>query len=284
MEQSSDNLKDVYKEIGTIDSYFGVKKENGKISLYYDPSFLKYCNYSNNTGKGGCNDYFQWASCGFIYLVETLKKYILDYDKLAEYAILWLCYKLNIAPNGCDMNLVKFYNNHIEKNNDYKKKINGDDSPTYKDIIDKKKYLMNIKEIPKFNALFYILFLSYNLIDANDFNCTDYSSFPTRFVSQFKELNKNSNNIKGSLYTQILSTLSNDYKNIKNIYHEKKSCEFPPLPELTPKNPEGTSSSSSILNTLIPGLSTFAIPVFLGVAYKTIYKKKIKKSKEENET
>ncbi|SCL87443.1 Plasmodium variant antigen protein Cir/Yir/Bir, putative [Plasmodium chabaudi adami] len=90
--------------------------------------------------------------------------------------------------------------------------------------------------------------------------------------------------IENSSYNKLLSTLSNDYNNLKKIYGNK-CTNFKSLPELTPqkipvgnsakggeqmlgKTYEATSSSSSILNTVIPVLSTFAIPVFLGVAYK----------------
>ncbi|KEG01640.1 hypothetical protein YYE_03740 [Plasmodium vinckei vinckei] len=274
MANSSYDIQKVYKEIGTIDGYFGVKKVNEKITLYYDKSILKYCNYSNTSGTGGCDDYFQWANCGFIYLLMLLKeKFDLEYDKLAEYVILWLSYKLNTAPDRCNMNLVKFYTNYIEKNDYYNKKIKVDGSTTYKDIIDKKKDLMNIKELSKFNGLFYILFLSYYFIDAKDFECTTYLGFVNQFVQNFKDLNNDPKNIESSSFSQILYTLSNDYENIKKIYNDKKSCEIPSIPQLNPKslvrNPEGTSSGSSILNTVIPGLSAFSvIPVFLGVAYK----------------
>ncbi|KEG00236.1 hypothetical protein YYE_04904, partial [Plasmodium vinckei vinckei] len=263
-----------YKEIGTIDGYFGVKEgKDGKKTLYYNELIHKYCNYSITSGTGGCDVYFQWANCGFIYLLKSLKdKYNLDYDKLAQYAILWLSYKLNTAPDGCNINLVKFYTEYIEKNNYYNEKIKDNGSTTYKGIIDKKKDFMNIKEITKFNALFFIIFSSYYLIDAKDFECTKYLGFVNQFVQNFKDLNNDPKNIENSSFSQILSTLSNDYENIKKIYNDKKSCEIPSIPQLTPKspvrNPEATSSSSSIASKLIPGLSTFAIPVFLGVAYK----------------
>ncbi|VEV56189.1 PIR protein CIR protein [Plasmodium vinckei vinckei] len=290
MEKSSYDIEKVYKEIGTIDSYFGVKKENGKTSLYYNELIHKYCNYSITSGTGGCDVYFQWANCGFIYLLKLLKdKYNLDYDKLAQYAILWLSYKLNTAPDGCNINLVKFYTEYIEKNYYYNEKIKDNGSTTYKGIIDKKKDFMNIKEIPKFNALFFILFSSYHFIYDNNFDCTVYLNFVNQFVQYFQELNNDSKNIEKSSFSQILSTLSNDYKNLKNICDNDKSCKIPPIPQLNPKkinalSPESTSSSSSILNIVIPGLSTFAIPVFLVVAYKTLFKKQIKKNKEENET
>ncbi|VEV55623.1 PIR protein CIR protein [Plasmodium vinckei vinckei] len=303
MAQTSYNIKDVYKAIYTIDDYFW---ENTNNQLIVNPKYKdliqKYCHYGNTSGKGNChNDYLKMASSGVIHLLESLKKYNLEDDKLAQYAILWLSYKLNIYSKITAKNLNDFYNSYIEKNEYYNKKINDDDnSMTYKDIINKKQNLMNIKELSKFDLPFYILFDLYSKLHGNVLNCTDYSGYVNVFVSRFKELNNDPKNIENSSYSQILSTLSNDYKNLKNIYDmDKVKCVyFPSLPALTPKkisveksvqpttlSHESTSSTLSILNTVIPGLSTFSvIPVFLGIAYKTIYKKKIKKNKEENET
>ncbi|KEG00166.1 hypothetical protein YYE_04986 [Plasmodium vinckei vinckei] len=277
-----------YKEFVTINSYFEEeKKQNGEISLKSQESIHDYCHYENDSGKGNCCDYFQMTSSGVIYLLKNLKeKCNLDYDKLAEYAILWLIYKLNIKENNT---VIKndFYDKYIETNKDYNKKIK-DDNLTYKGIINRKKDLMdmNINEIFKLEAPFNILYYLYYVIRVDDCNCTNDSNYANKFVQNFEALNNDSNNIKDSPFSQILSTLSNDYKNFIKIYHNKdKSCDFPPLLDLNPKKisveksgkdgeqislqpPEGTSSSSSILNTIIPGLSTFAIPAFLGIAYK----------------
>ncbi|KEG00961.1 hypothetical protein YYE_03994 [Plasmodium vinckei vinckei] len=297
------NIKDLYKEIGTINNYFNENQET-QIARIQKLPIHKYCHYRNNSENGKCNDYFEMASSGVIHLLKTLKKYVSDYDKLAEYTILWLSYKLNRHSKYSETNLNEFYTKYIEKNNDYNKKINDDDGLTYKDIINRKKNLMdmNINEISKHYGPFNILFYLYYIFPDEYPYCSDRLGLAKSFVDQFKVLNNDSKNIEGSLYTQILSTLSNDYKNLKNMYHDYKHCDFLPLSELTPKkipvdiseklsaqpttlSSEATSSSSSILKTVIPGLSTFSvIPAFLGIAYKTIYKKTIKKSKEENET
>ncbi|VEV54720.1 PIR protein CIR protein [Plasmodium vinckei vinckei] len=310
MAKRSCDINNVYKEISTINNYFSeYEATSGVIVQTNNPSINKYCHYGNNSGNGNCNnDYFRKASSGVIYLLKNLKdKCDLEYDKIAEYAILWLSYKLHKKPKNNFTNLNEFYTKYIVNNNDYNKVINDNDSMTYKDIIDKNKDLMNIKEISKFYEAFNILFSSYNLINANKLDCTKHSSYAKNFADKFKDLNNDSNNIKDSPFSQILSTLSGDYNNLKKIYHDKdKSCDFPDLPKIEPKEIyvensgkdsekssgqllgdtfEVTSSSSSILNTVIPGLSTFSvIPVFLGVAYKTIFKKQIKKTKEENET
>ncbi|VEV54552.1 CIR protein PIR protein [Plasmodium vinckei vinckei] len=279
MAQPSYDLKKVYKEIFTISNYCVESKGQLTVNSNHK-SIHDYCNSWRNSGKGNCDCYLQLASCGFIYLLENLKKYGLDDDKLAEYAILWLSYKLNTAPENCDMNLNNFYTEYIEKNNYYNEKIKDNGSTTYKGIIDKIKVLIDIKEISKFNDIFYTLFFSYFVIDYNNFECTNYLEFANKFVQYFQNLNNDPKNIEKSSFSQILSTLSNDYNNLKNIY-ENKSCKIQSIPKINPKSPvensgqmlgetpEATSSSLSILKTVIPGLSTFfVIPVFLGVAYK----------------
>ncbi|SCL86518.1 CIR protein [Plasmodium chabaudi adami] len=283
MTKSSDNLKDVYKEFSTIDGYFYVvNNDQFRVSTEHK-SIVQYCNYENISGTYDCNDYFKLAICSFIHLLKKYKDKLED-DKLAEYVILWLSYKLNTVKDKCDMNLNNFYTKHIEKNEYYNNIINGEDNITYKKIIDKIKNLMNTKEISKFNDPFSILFYLYNVFHDKSLNCQRYLGKAKEFAQYFEDLNKDSNDKDNSSYTQILSTLSNDYKNLKN-----KCPQFQSLSEIkrsqssaensvddpgkvsgqhTALISEGTSSSSSTLNTVIPVLSTFAIPVFLGVAYK----------------
>ncbi|EUD69608.1 hypothetical protein YYG_05177 [Plasmodium vinckei petteri] len=164
-----------------------------------------------------------------------------------------------------------------ETNKDYNKKIKDNDL-TYKEIINKKRDLMNINEMTNFSYPFGILIYLYN---SNNLNCTSHLTQAKEFAARFEKLNKDSNHIENSSYNKILSTISNDYGNLK-----KKCDKFPSLPELTPqKRPaeisgkgsekilghtsEVTSSSSSISTTLIPALSIVsAIPVLLGIAYK----------------
>ncbi|CAD2097833.1 CIR protein PIR protein [Plasmodium vinckei petteri] len=286
MAQSSYNIKDVYKDINTINNYFTETKYSFGATLYRtDPIINKYCHYGNTSGNGNCRDYIQRTSSGVIHLLEKLKdKKGLEYDKLAEYAILWLRYKLNQTAPYNNTQLNEFYTNHIEKNNDYNNKIKDNDL-TYKEIIDKKKDLMNINEMTKFSYPFNLLLILYNATNANKLNCTNHSHYASEFATRFKWFNNDPNNIEGSSYNKILSTISNDYGNLK-----KKCDNFPPLPIIEPKkrpsenlvvNPVGksgqptalssevTSSSSSILSTLIPGLSVVSvIPVFLGISYK----------------
>ncbi|CAD2087421.1 CIR protein PIR protein [Plasmodium vinckei lentum] len=257
------NIKDVYSVFNKIDGYFYEKKLDGGGTVEYtDASIRKYCPNKNSSGYGTCSDYLQRARSGVINLLENLEKYNLEYDKLAEYAILFLSYKLKQHSQHKSTNLNTFYTKHIEKNVDYNKKIKGNGSPTYKEVIDKKKDLMNmnIKERSKFNDPFSILVLLYNEIKKNNKDCTNLSKKANEFVQNFKELNEDSNINGNTSYIKLLSTLSNDYDNFKIYFAEKcNGCnDLPTLPEI--KTPP---------SKLIPALSVVSvIPVFLGIAYK----------------
>ncbi|KEG00383.1 hypothetical protein YYE_04894 [Plasmodium vinckei vinckei] len=260
MAESCYNFKDVSSVFNEIDGYVGV--ENGGNVEYVKAPVINYCPYRNEHGNL-CINYLEKASSGLIYLLKSLEdKFDSKYDKLAEYAILWLCYKLNQHSDNKykSANLNNFYTNHIEKNNHYNKKINDSNSMNYKDIIDKKKDLMNmnIKEILKFYEALKTLFSMYDDCNESGLNCNNCSEKAKTFANQFKELNKDSKNIDNILYSQMLSTLSNDYDNLKYIYDNNKCPNSPPLPMIK------TPSSK-----FLPALSTFSvIPVFLGVAYK----------------
>ncbi|SCL84080.1 Plasmodium variant antigen protein Cir/Yir/Bir, putative [Plasmodium chabaudi chabaudi] len=286
MENSSYDIEKVYKEFATIDDYFYVTEDGTfRVNTQHE-SIDNYCNSGSNSGFGKCNDYLEMTNCSLIYLLKTLKEnYALEDDKLAEYAILWLSYKLNKNKKNTFKNLSEFYNSYIETNEHYNKNINGDDSLSYKAIINNKKNLMdmNIKEISKFNDPFSVLFYLYNVFHGERLNCETNLKLAKEFAEYFQEPNKGSNNIENSSYNKLLSTLSNDYNNLKKIYvNENKCSNFQSLPELTPQknpvgnsgqhtvlSPESTPSSSSILNTVIPVLSTFfVISLFMGVAYK----------------
>ncbi|CDU18691.1 YIR protein, partial [Plasmodium yoelii] len=275
-----------YSAIKTISNYFeGSNNGQLTVSKKYENLINNYCHYEN-TSEGNCNnEHFKMISSGVIHLINNLKgKNVLDYDKLAEYAILWLCYILNIKENNNITNLNKFYTDYIEKNKCYNDKINDSDSITYKTIINKKKDLMDNNEISKFNAPFNTLYYLYYVARDGNPDCDTNLEYANSFAKEFEKLNNDPNNKENSSYNKLLSTLSNDYNNLINKYGENKCPDFNSLSKIEPKkNPvedSGTysgqisgetsegASSPSITSKLIPGLSIFAIPVFLGVAYK----------------
>ncbi|CAD2099485.1 CIR protein PIR protein [Plasmodium vinckei] len=254
MAESCYNFKDVSNVFNEIDRHFYVKQTDG--TEYISNPIKSYCQFMNNiSGSSVCYSYLQGATSGVIHFLKTLEtKFDSKYDKLAEYAILWLCYKLNQNPSYKSTNLNHFYTNYIEKKMYYNNKIK-DNGLSYKEIIDKKKNLMNmsIKEILKFYEALKTLCSLYDECNKNEFDCNKCSENANKFAEQFKELIKDSKNIENSSYSQMLFTLSDDYNNLKN-----NCTDFPSIPTI--KTP---------LTTLIPALSTFSvIPVFLGIAYK----------------
>ncbi|SCL84034.1 CIR protein [Plasmodium chabaudi adami] len=259
MEESSDNLKDPYYEIHTINNYFW-EDNNGNLKV--NPkckSIHNYCYYGDTPGKDKCNNYLEMTNCSVIYLLKTLKEtYKLKDDKIAEYAILWLNYNLNINPNNNFTNLNEFYTKYIVNNKCYDDKIK--DKMTYKNIIDANKDLtnMNIKEISKFSGPFSILFYLYYAYYHYYWDCDRNLGYANSFVSEFKNLNDDPNNIENSSYNKLLSTLSNDYNNLKNIFYDKNaSCKFPSLPKIEPKeNSVGNSGKGS---GQIMGQSSYSI-------------------------
>ncbi|VTZ68198.1 CIR protein [Plasmodium chabaudi chabaudi] len=260
MPNPSYNIEDVYKEFATIDGYFYVDQDDGSITHVTNKAIHNYCDYRDRSRNCKCCGYYEMTSSGVIYLLENLKKKCnLDDDKLAEYAILWLSYKLKIKDNPIIKKLSDFYKSYIDTNNYYNENINGGDGLTYKAIIDKKKDLMdmNINDIFKLEAPFNILYYLYNVIHDEHPDCEKNLDYAKNFAEKYEILlNNNDTGIDDSLYSQILSILSTDYNNL-----QKKCTNFPSLP-VYPRN-------FSIKVTLIPITFIFvAIPIFLEFAYK----------------
>ncbi|SCL87379.1 Plasmodium variant antigen protein Cir/Yir/Bir, putative, partial [Plasmodium chabaudi chabaudi] len=244
MRNPSYKIEDVYKEFVTISNYFDRDENDGSNTIVNNQGIHNYCYYGDKQlEKDKCSGYYEMTSSGVIHLINNLKgKNVLDYDKLAEYAILWLSYKLKIKENNRIKKLSDFYNSYIETNDCYNKNINGGDGLTYKAIIDKKKDLMdmNISEIFKLEALFNILYDLYNVIHDEHPDCEKNLDYANDFAEKYEVLlNNNDTGIDDSLYSQILSILSTDYNNL-----QKKCTNFPSLP-VYPRN-------FSIKVTLIP--------------------------------
>ncbi|KEG00962.1 hypothetical protein YYE_03995 [Plasmodium vinckei vinckei] len=182
-----------------------------------------------------------------------------------EYIIIWLIYMLNLKDGNPISNLNVFFVQY--KNKRGGPSLISTNSKDYSNVID--NLIFNNNYLVDMNKN--IIYKFYNLLKSL---CSMYNDIN----KDTKLLNNNDFDTDGSSHRTLLSSLSTDYNNLKNKYGNNKSCDFPSIPKIVPiKNsaqptalsPEATSSSSSILNTLIPGLSTFsAIPVFLGIAYK----------------
>ncbi|VTZ68603.1 CIR protein [Plasmodium chabaudi chabaudi] len=186
---------------------------------------------------------------------------------IAQYIIIWLSYILSLKENNNISNLKDFYDLYINSNDKYNDKITGvKDYTSYKDLIDKNNYFlsMNMKIVSKFYTSFKSLCSMYNEIEGNKSNSTKCLEEAKNFVDEYEKHNENYDINKDSLYSQILSTLLTDYNNFKSYFVEKCShCrDISAFPVIK------TTSSLSIASKLIPVLLMFAIPIFLGIAYK----------------
>ncbi|SCL95637.1 Plasmodium variant antigen protein Cir/Yir/Bir, putative [Plasmodium chabaudi adami] len=286
--------KELCVAINEIDKLFRVEKNDSGSFIKYDDSLKAYCPIPKNVDNQECAYYEKVVASAFIALLTLFKNVdydeeenVLEDDKLAEYAILWLCYKINQETHTF-RNLNEFYNKHLINTEKYVKEENGAEAyKSYKDIINKKHDLMNmdIQIISKFYEALQILCNMHNEGKEKNTDCAKCSQKANEFVKSFKELNDDSNHIEGSSYSQILFTLSNDYDNFKKSCCNGQSKNLPSLPQIKPtkysaqnylerpghtygQTSEDISSKSPIANTLIPVLSIFAVPIFLGIAYK----------------
>ncbi|SCL89754.1 Plasmodium variant antigen protein Cir/Yir/Bir, putative [Plasmodium chabaudi adami] len=264
--------------------------------------YIDYCPEKGEGGNRQCETNSEKISAGVLWLLSTFE-HISDGNfsenekgQLAEYAILLLSSKLYPILNEESTTLKNVYTKYIKDNEDNEK---------FKDHIDDKinSMTIDIKDISKFYEALKILCNVYNEDKEKNMDCTKCLQNSEEFLKIFKELDGDSNVTKDSFYNQIWSTLSTEYNNFKKYYAEKCS-DCSNLPDLssiktsqnsmegsgtshvqdkgkspaqgsesfsvqsTVLSPDATSSGSSVASKLIPALLVFAIPVFLGIAYK----------------
>ncbi|SCL85079.1 Plasmodium variant antigen protein Cir/Yir/Bir, putative [Plasmodium chabaudi chabaudi] len=276
--------KEVCNAINAIDNFIVVKKEKSRVNITFNEILNHNCGFKSSLNKLECHDYNEMVSSAFILLLKFFNL-VNDYnddlknDRLAEYAILWLSYKLNQNMQRGIKTLIDFYTKHIKNNTHYTNIINGVDVyKSYKEFIDKNNEFMNIniKDMSTFYDALKILCKLYTACNGNNKNCTKYLEEAKNFAEKYKELNGKFDSIEDSPYYKVLFTLSTDYNNFKKHCAEKyNGCnDIPTLPPIKTTHNSAqisdvTSSSSSIASKLIPVLLIFvAIPISLGVAYK----------------
>ncbi|CDS44229.1 YIR protein [Plasmodium yoelii] len=227
---------------------------------------------------------------------------------IVTYIMTWISYKLNQKPQDGITKFNEFYSRHIKNVEEYKKSIDNVTGYTsYIDLINKKNKFMDIdiKLMSKFYGLFKILCNMHINVDKKSMANT-YLENANKFADEYKKLfNDNDNNVEGSSYDKILTTLSNDYNYFRNNYVSSNIENTLPelITEKTPQNsvlnsietqdvslsgiPESKSEtdvssskdkvsdsdsgspSSSILNKLISIPFIFvATLILLGIAYK----------------
>ncbi|ETB56053.1 hypothetical protein YYC_05915 [Plasmodium yoelii 17X] len=263
-------LNEVCDAINTIDEYFvddpNIAGEHTSGSLLN--RLFSYNNCSNDDPK---------LISEFIALLTLFNSIDsgenLDSDKLVEYAILWLSYKLNQKTQNGTTTLNEFYTNHVVTNSCYDENIGtASDSKIKKDDICKKIKSMNIdiKDISNFYDAFKSLCNMYSEIVAKDYQCNKCLENAGEFFEKCEKV-KNAFDIdKGSSYLELLSSLSTDYYKFKEKYNSlvcNNSSSFVVCPR-----------SSVTKNTLITIAIIFvAASILLGVSYK-VNNKELKKN------
>ncbi|ETB56399.1 hypothetical protein YYC_05828 [Plasmodium yoelii 17X] len=259
-----------FKNVWTNFTYDSSKKN---YQIKNDKDFKKYCNNQN------CDNELEKINAGCLYLLNeffldssSLKNHAKSNLNIVEYIMIWLSYILSLKENTSTIShLQHFYGTYINGSGSYKQSINGiEDHSSYMDLLNKKKYFLDIdiKNISKFYEAFKLLCEMYTGFDENKKYCAECSEKASQFAKKYEELNKGSNITEDSPYYPLLSTLSNDYNNLKNKCNDTLS--FPEIETNILAHTSGaTSSSSSIANKLFLVLSIFgAIAIFLGISYK----------------
>ncbi|WBY54857.1 PIR protein [Plasmodium yoelii yoelii] len=263
----------------SVCSYFDILRKHlpDELSEKAETDLENISDFNNYCPNKNCNTELEKTTVGFLWLLgQYFTKYpikgdnVYNTEPLFLYIILWLSYKLNQNSENNTTKINEFYTKHVNNNSKYSKFINDSSKFTdIKEFINKQNYLLNIniKDLSKF-------------YDVSKLICTMYSNVTTNtdkrillnnaneFVNKYQELNRDSNNIDGSSYKQILSALSDDYNKLKN-----KNSSITPLPDITAdvsaQISRVISSSSSTGKKLFTVLSIFgAISFFLGISYK----------------
>ncbi|VTZ79267.1 PIR protein [Plasmodium yoelii] len=235
---------------------------NGRYEFIIEKNFDEYCTDNK------CDDNLGKINAGCLYLFDAFFKNSANFVSVAksninivEYIIIWLSYMLIFTPIYENTSIEPFYKKYInndDTDNKYNQEINDVIAYTsYKDLIYKKENLMSISIIDMY--IFYDAFIllcdMYIKLEKNS-NCDNYLEKAKNFVEIYDVLNEDYYSGKGSPYNQLLSTLSNDYCNLKN-----KCNQFPTLPTY--------SRRFVIKRTLIPiAFMLVALSIFLGIEYK----------------
>ncbi|ETB61181.1 hypothetical protein YYC_02107 [Plasmodium yoelii 17X] len=283
--------KTLCENFDTLRNYLPDDSSNSTASDINNLENIKYYCSNEDSEEAECETEFDKIKAGCLWLFEQLfvenKKNI----STVQYIIIWLSYKLNQKTYEGIKDLNEFYTKYIEKNRHYTGcKQGGKDCSgsltkntgyqNYKEIIDKKKKLLNIniENMSKFYDAFKLLCNMYTKFYANR-NNKEYLNCAKKFVEKYNELNNDSVNTKDDVYCQVLSTLSNDYNDFKN-YCDSNGVDCSEITFLTSTNTEENgvqisekicddTPSLSIVKKLILALLIFsAITIFLGIFFK----------------
>ncbi|EAA20371.1 putative yir3 protein [Plasmodium yoelii yoelii] len=243
-----------------------------------DKDFIQYCT------DGKCEENIDKINAVCLFLFNELFGNSTAFSFIAkgntnivEYIMILLSYMLNFKKIEENYTIKNFYEAYINNDNGYITDINNVSGyKNYKDLIDKKEDLMSIyvKDMSKFYYVFTLLCMMYVEFDEKRPTCYRFSEIAKEFAKKYDELNENYNNGKDSPYNKLLSTLSNDYCNLKNKCNDPEFSNFPSLPTY--------SRRLIIKRTLIPIAFIFVVvSIFFGIAYKQCLREKIKNIKKK---
>ncbi|SCL93514.1 Plasmodium variant antigen protein Cir/Yir/Bir, putative, partial [Plasmodium chabaudi chabaudi] len=247
--------------IGT-DRGITVDLNGSNLQIQNDMTFNSYCPTTENGDKEECDDIILLVNSAIIKMVKMIKDFVnkdaLESGKLTQYTILWLCYKLNLMSYEGIGSINDFHNKYIKgKESDIQKTIGVEAYNIYNDLIIKNGDFMNmnIEIMSKFYETLKFLCKLYTGCNEKKTNYANYLEDANDFVKEFQKLNENRSITGNESYSQILSSLFNDYNNFKNDCAKNcsKCSDIATLPDIIlPQSSGVTSPSSSIEKTLIP--------------------------------
>ncbi|ETB63533.1 hypothetical protein YYC_00010, partial [Plasmodium yoelii 17X] len=284
---NTDNGDKIYMECEKFENLwdkFPDKLDTSNNYQFKTENFLdSYCD-----GKG-CDNDLDKINAGFFYLLNQFfgnsesSYYAKNNINIVDYIMLWLSYMLNLKPQVGNVNNLQYFYNTTINNHRYKNSIpDVKEYKNYKDLIDKKKYFLDMDRniIFNFYEAFKLICEMYNNFDDSRSHCTNCSQYAKKFTEKYEKINQNYDITSNSSYKQLLSTLSTDYNNFKKYYTSKggDSKDIPSISSVenmqtyaysSGQGSEDTPSSSSITTRLFTVLSIFgAIAFFLGISYK----------------
>ncbi|SCL85001.1 Plasmodium variant antigen protein Cir/Yir/Bir, putative, partial [Plasmodium chabaudi adami] len=232
--------KEVCEAFKKIDDCLQIGMISTRGSCSIDEVLAQYWPKKIKGQNENCGKICEQISAGFIWLLITFENLCVgecshnENEKYAEYAILWLNYKLNQISNEETTTLKDFYTKYIKDNKD---------DVEYKDHLDNKIYSMNIDSDKIYNIYeaFEILCNMYTVYNENDKECInclqnseEFVQNAEEFVEKIGELNKDPSITKNESYSKILSTLSDDYNCLKDHYANNcsKCSNIPDFPEI----------------------------------------------------
>ncbi|CDU20337.1 PIR protein [Plasmodium yoelii] len=245
--------------INTIDEYFN---DDQKTPEKYNSRDLLKSFFSDSEDCSGEENIIY----GFILLLNMFGEEDIDSDKIVEYAILWLINKINQKKKNETIMLDYFYTDYIKSNSCYNKHIsdNSDSNNNKDDIICKKIKSMNIdiKDISNFYDAFKSLCNMYSEIgEEKEPQCKKCLENAGELFEKYEKLKNDLNINKGSSYYELLSSLSNDYRNFEQMYNTIWCSSISPL-VACPRS----SVTKNILITI--AIIFVAASILLGVSYK----------------